>query len=78
MSDQKKILNNSIGRLMIFGVTKQDYSELIEVWEVSVRATHDFLSEEEISRLRTLILVQKQIIAYDTKPSATSSSALLG
>ena len=25
-----------------------EYSEIIEVWEASVRATHDFLSEEDI------------------------------
>ncbi|WP_338666857.1 GNAT family N-acetyltransferase [Pseudodesulfovibrio methanolicus] len=35
---------------------KEDYPELLKVWEASVRATHDFLSEEDISSLRPLIL----------------------
>jgi putative acetyltransferase len=36
--------------------TKQDYPELIDVWEKSVRATHHFLPEEYIQYLRPLIL----------------------
>jgi putative acetyltransferase len=37
-------------------VNKEDYLELITVWEASVRATHDFLNEEDISFLKPLIL----------------------
>ncbi|NNE65566.1 MAG: GNAT family N-acetyltransferase [Pyrinomonadaceae bacterium] len=37
-------------------VSPEDYPELIEVWEASVRATHDFLSEEDINFLKPLIL----------------------
>jgi putative acetyltransferase len=33
-----------------------DYLHLINVWEASVRATHDFLPEREIIRLKPLIL----------------------
>lgn len=33
-----------------------DYQEIVEVWEASVRATHDFLSEEDIRYFRPLIL----------------------
>ena len=36
-------------------VTKQNYQELIEVWESSVRATHHFLPEESILELQPLI-----------------------
>jgi putative acetyltransferase len=32
-----------------------DYDVLIEIWEASVRATHDFLSDENISSLKPLI-----------------------
>jgi len=39
-------------------VVKDDYLVLIEVWEASVRATHDFLSEETIVELKPLILEQ--------------------
>ena len=35
---------------------ESDYQELAEVWESSVRATHDFLGEKDISFLRPLIL----------------------
>ena len=37
---------------------ENDYQELIEVWESSVRATHDFLGEKDVSFLRPLILGQ--------------------
>ncbi|MFU2210859.1 GNAT family N-acetyltransferase [Solidesulfovibrio sp. C21] len=37
---------------------KTDYPELLEVWEASVRATHDFLKDEDIAFLRPLILEQ--------------------
>ncbi|WP_017455527.1 acetyltransferase [Herbaspirillum rubrisubalbicans] len=35
---------------------KEDYAALIDIWERSVRATHDFLSDEQIAALRPLIL----------------------
>ena len=35
---------------------KEDYPELLLVWERSVRATHDFLAEQDILSLRPLIL----------------------
>ncbi|WP_020407454.1 GNAT family N-acetyltransferase [Hahella ganghwensis] len=37
---------------------KGDYGQLIQVWEASVRATHDFLAEEDIQYLKPLILEQ--------------------
>ncbi|MEO9964893.1 MAG: GNAT family N-acetyltransferase [Reichenbachiella sp.] len=37
---------------------KNDYLELIEVWEASVRATHDFLPEKRLLELKPLILDQ--------------------
>jgi len=39
-------------------VDKEDYTELLGVWEASVRATHDFLKEEDIALLKPLILGQ--------------------
>ncbi len=39
----------------IVSAKKSDYAELIKLWESSVRATHHFLSEQDIVRLRTLI-----------------------
>jgi putative acetyltransferase len=40
----------------ICNVEKQDYLHLIKIWEVSVRATHDFLSDKDIDKLKLLIL----------------------
>lgn len=39
-------------------LTPSDYPALIEVWEASVRATHDFLPESRILALKPLILDQ--------------------
>lgn len=39
-------------------VEKADYLKLIEIWESSVRATHDFLVEEDLQALKPLILEQ--------------------
>ena len=38
--------------------TKNKYHELIQVWELSVRATHDFLSSADIEHYKFLILEQ--------------------
>lgn len=43
-------------RHQICKVNKHDYLELIDVWEKSVRATHDFLTDDEIKQLKPLIL----------------------
>ncbi|MGY6741229.1 MAG: GNAT family N-acetyltransferase [Cecembia sp.] len=39
------------------------YPELIEIWEASVRATHDFLSEEKIMEIRQII-IEGQIFSH--------------
>jgi len=36
----------------------EDFQTLIQIWEASVRATHDFLPETEILKLKPLILEQ--------------------
>ncbi|KGE78871.1 GNAT family N-acetyltransferase [Halomonas salina] len=39
-------------------VEKEDYRELLEVWEASVRETHDFLREDDLLELKPLIYEQ--------------------
>lgn len=39
-------------------VKKADHLKLIEIWESSVRATHDFLAEADLQALKPLILEQ--------------------
>ena len=36
--------------------SRDEYPELIEIWEASVRATHDFVAEDDIRSFRPLIL----------------------
>lgn len=40
----------------IFPAKKEDYVEIVDVWEASVRETHDFLTENDIARLKPLVL----------------------
>lgn len=42
----------------IESASKAEHQKLIEIWEASVRATHDFLSEEYLQQLKPLILEQ--------------------
>lgn len=41
---------------MILPAKVNDYARLIEIWENSVRATHDFITEEDIKTFKPLIL----------------------
>ncbi|TSJ56829.1 acetyltransferase [Atlantibacter subterranea] len=41
--------------IMITTITPQEFPALIPVWESAVRATHDFLSEQDIAALRAQI-----------------------
>ena len=42
----------------IESVTPKDYAELLVVWEDSVRATHDFISDEDIEFFKPIIIEQ--------------------
>ena len=39
-------------------VLPSDYAELLSVWENSVRATHDFINEEDIAFFKPIIVEQ--------------------
>jgi putative acetyltransferase len=39
-------------------VEKTDHLRLLELWEASVRVSHDFLAEEDLQELKPLILEQ--------------------
>ncbi|ENX44657.1 GNAT family N-acetyltransferase [Acinetobacter sp. NIPH 2100] len=41
---------------MIIKATQPDHAMLLEIWEKSVRATHDFLPEAMIDQLKPLIM----------------------
>jgi len=40
----------------IFPATQENYAELVEVWEASVRETHDFLPEANLFFLKSLMI----------------------
>lgn len=58
-------------------VIKENHQELIEIWESSVRATHDFLPERNIAELRPLILEQYFDAVY-LRCLRDSSNRILG
>ncbi|WP_448564934.1 GNAT family N-acetyltransferase [Thalassotalea ganghwensis] len=44
--------------MMVENVLPKDYAELLNVWENSVRATHDFITEEDIEFFKPIIIEQ--------------------
>jgi putative acetyltransferase len=44
--------------MTIHKVEKAEYLRLLDIWEASVRATHDFLAEDDLQQLKPLILEQ--------------------
>ncbi len=61
----------------IIPARKQDYADIVDVWEASVRATHDFLTEEDISRLRPLVL-NKYLDAVDVSCVKNCAGEIVG
>jgi len=58
-------------------VESKDYPALITIWEASVRATHDFLKEEDIEYLRPLIL-EHYFDAVDLRCARNSDGEIQG
>ena len=44
--------------MKIDSVNAEDYPELLAVWENSVRATHDFITEDDIAFFKPIIIEQ--------------------
>lgn len=63
--------------MKIESTVKNDHQQLIEIWEASVRATHDFLQEDDIITLKPLILEQ-YFDAVDLKCAKNSDGDILG
>lgn len=61
----------------ILPAEQQHYSQLVDVWEASVRATHDFLTEEDINFFRPLIL-QQYLSSVSAYYIAGDDSQILG
>jgi len=63
--------------MQIDTTTKAEYLELIEIWESSVRATHDFLDDENISSLKPLIL-EHYFDAVDLRVAKNDNNKITG
>lgn len=58
-------------------VNKEDFGEITEVWEASVRATHHFLPESDIAYFRPLIL-HEYLKAVDLYAVRNDQGRILG
>ncbi|ALM52948.1 acetyltransferase [Halomonas huangheensis] len=56
---------------------KHEHQRLVEVWEASVRATHDFLDEQDLIALKPLILEQ-YLDAVELKCARNEDGAIVG
>lgn len=72
-----KYLTESWLPMKIENAVKADFPRLIEIWEASVRATHEFLSEEDLQELKPLILNQ-YFDAVDLKCAKKDDGETLG
>jgi putative acetyltransferase len=66
-----------LSKLAIRSVDPSRYPQLLAVWEASVRATHDFLSEADIAALKPLIL-ESYFDAVDLRCVVAEDGRVLG
>ncbi|MCF8066480.1 MAG: acetyltransferase [Desulfarculaceae bacterium] len=64
-------------KVTIQAVAKKRHPELLKVWEASVRATHEFLSEADIAFLKPLIL-ESYFDAVELRCAGDEQDHLLG
>ena len=58
-------------------IEQREYPAVVELWEASVRATHDFLPEADIRYFRPLIL-NEYLDAVDLRAAREDGGAILG
>lgn len=58
-------------------IQESEYPEVVEVWEASVRATHDFLKEEDITYFKPLIL-NEYLKAVDLRCVTNNHHKIIG
>ncbi|GAB3024264.1 acetyltransferase [Bowmanella dokdonensis] len=63
--------------MKIESVEKAEHLTLLKIWEASVRATHDFLEEEDLQELKPLILEQ-YFDAVDLRCAKNNDGKILG
>ncbi|MCJ8272775.1 MAG: GNAT family N-acetyltransferase [Psychrosphaera sp.] len=63
--------------MKIDNVSKSDHQTLLTIWEASVRATHDFITEQYINEIKPLILAQ-YFDAVDLRCVKDNNGTILG
>lgn len=63
--------------MTISPVTKSEYEAIVDVWEASVRATHDFLTEADIRYFKPLIL-NRYLDAVELRCAKDADGRILG
>lgn len=63
--------------MVIDNVLPDNYSEMLRVWESSVRATHDFLTEADIESFKPMIM-EHAFPAVSLKCVKNNSGSILG
>ena len=58
-------------------INNNEYNEVVDVWEASVRATHHFLSEEDIQYFKPLIL-NTYLDAVELRCARSEAGKILG
>jgi len=58
--------------------TADDYPELLEIWEHSVRATHHFLKDNEVMRLKSIIQEQNLFAGPSLLCAVDKSGSIAG
>ncbi|MCG7497852.1 GNAT family N-acetyltransferase [Vibrio sp. Of7-15] len=63
--------------MIVENVLPEYYAEMLDVWENSVRATHDFITEEDIAFFKPMI-VEQAFPAVTLKCVKSQSGSILG
>jgi len=63
--------------MMVEQVLPEYYAEMLNVWENSVRATHDFISEEDIEFFKPII-IEQAFPAVQLRCIKSTSGSILG
>ncbi|MBW3698451.1 GNAT family N-acetyltransferase [Vibrio sp. T187] len=63
--------------MIVENVLPENYAEMLSVWENSVRATHDFISEEDIEFFKPII-IEQAFPAVTLRCIKDSQSTILG
>ncbi|WP_299495266.1 GNAT family N-acetyltransferase [uncultured Shewanella sp.] len=63
--------------MLVDNVFPEDYAEMLNVWENSVRATHDFITEDDIAFFKPII-IEQAFPAVTLKCVKNGKGAILG